>query len=276
MVKVPKVARWQKKIAWIVSCILGATIVLTACLTVWGTFLFDEYMLIALVVSISPAAVLDYVDHRWRRSIDEHIPDLFRSVVQAQQTGMTFPQALEEASKRTYGPLTVELKKMVNQMSWGLSFERAIQSLAKRINTVLVQRTVPLITEAAQAGGRVDRVFDPMSKFVETTLILEKERQTQTRPYVAIVYVAFFVFLFTVVLLFRSFFTQTVDLPLMGFAAMTPDATKQVLFHMSTMQAFFGGLVAGKMGEGRVSAGLKHCVVLLSCGFLILKFLAQR
>lgn len=270
----PKVEKWEKKIAWIVSSVLGAAIVVTACLTLWDKPLFDEYMLLAVVVTIFPAAVLDYVDYRWKRSVNKHLPDLFRSVVQAQQTGMTLPQALEEASKRSYGPLTAELKKMVIQMSWGLSFEKAFQSLSKRVNTALTRRSVPLITEASRAGGRIERVFDPMGRFVETTLMLKKERQTQARPYVAIVYVAFFVFLLTVVLLFRTFFSQTVDFPLMGFAMLTPEATRRIFFHLSAIQAFFGGLVAGKMGEGTVSAGLKHGVILLTCGYLTLKFLA--
>lgn len=270
----PKVEKWEKRIAWIVSSILGAAIVVTAYLTLRDKPLFDEYMLLAVVVTIFPAAVLDYVDYRWKRSINKHLPDLFRSVVQAQQTGMTLPQALEEASKRSYGPLTAELKKMVDQMSWGLSFEKAFQSFGKRVDTTLVRRTVPLIIEASRAGGRIERVFAPMGKFIETTLMLDKERQTQTRPYVAIVYVAFFVFLFTVVLLFRTFFTQTLNFPLMGFAMLTPEETRKIFFHMSAIQAFFGGLVAGKMGEGTVSAGLKHCVILLTCGYLTLKFLA--
>jgi flagellar protein FlaJ len=42
---------------------------------------------------------------------------------------------------------------------------------------------------------------------------------------------------------------------------------------MSVIQALFSGLVAGKMGEGTVSAGLKHSVVLLLVGFFVLRFL---
>jgi flagellar protein FlaJ len=40
---------------------------------------------------------------------------------------------------------------------------------------------------------------------------------------------------------------------------------------MAVIQAFFGGLVAGKMGEGTVSAGLKHSLMLMVCGYLALK-----
>ena len=271
----PKVEKWEKKIAWIVSSILGVIIVVTAFLTLWGNPLFDEYLLLAVVIIVFPPAVLDYVDYRWKRSVDKYLPDLFRSIVQVQKTGMTLPQALEEASKRRYGPLTKELKKMVAQMSWGVPFEKAFQSLGERVDTTLMRRTVPLVIEASRSGGRVEKVFDPMGKFVQTNLTFDKERQTQTRPYVAITYVAFFVFLFTIVMLFKSFFGQMSRLSAAEFTAiMTPEEARRIFFHMSAIQAFFGGLMAGKMGEGTVSAGLKHSVILLTCGYLVLKFVA--
>jgi len=40
---------------------------------------------------------------------------------------------------------------------------------------------------------------------------------------------------------------------------------------MSIIQAFFGGLVAGKMGEGTMNAGLKHSVILMASGYATLK-----
>jgi len=271
----PKIGKWEKKIAWIVSSVLGVIIVVTACITLQGSPLFDEYLLLAVVITVFPPAVLDYVDYLWKRSIDKHLPDLFRSIVQAQKTGMTLPQALEEASKRRYGPLTKELKKMVAQMSWGVPFEKALQSLGERVDTALVRRTIPLILEASRSGGRVERIFDPMEKFVQTTLTFDQERKTQTRPYVAIIYVAFFVFLFTIVMLFKSFFVRMTEMSTAQFAAiMTPEEARRVFFHMSSIQAFFGGLMAGKMGEGTVGAGLKHSVILLTCGYLFLKFIA--
>jgi len=270
----PKVRKEEKKMAWMVSSVLGAIIVITACLTLLGKPLFDEYMLLAVVVVVFPSAVLDYVDYRWRKSVDERLPDLFRTIVQAQQTGMTLPQALEEASKQRLGPLTDELKKTVVQMSWGVPFEKAFQALADRVDTPLMRRVIPLVIEASRSGGRIERVFDPTGRFIQRTLMFEKERKTQTRPYVAIVYVAFFVFLFTILMLFKTFFVQMSEFSISGFSLLAPEEARRIFFHMSVMQAFFGGLVAGKMGEGTVSAGLKHSVIFLLSGYLILKLMA--
>ena len=268
----PKIEKWEKKIAWIVSGALGVTICLTAILLLRDSPLFDEYFLLAVVITVFPPAVLDYVDYRWKRSVDKYLPDLLRSIVQAQKTGMTLPQALEEASKRKYGPMTKELRKMVAQMSWGVSFEDGLQSLGKRVDTSLMRQSIPLILEAQRSGGQIEKVFEPLEEFVQKTLTFDNERKTQTRPYLAIIYVAFFVFLFTIIMLFKSFFVDAVDFELSQFELMSTDEARRIFFHMNSIQGFFGGLVAGKMGEGTVGGGLKHSVILLLCGFLAFKF----
>ena len=271
MIEMPKIEERMKKIAWIVSAFLALAIVLLAYFMFLGGPMFDEFVFFAVIVGLFPPAILSYVDFKWRRAIDEHLPDLFRSIVQAQETGMTLPQALEEAAKRDYGPLTAELKRMTAQISWGMSFEDALLAMGRRVNTVLVQRTVPMIIEASHSGGHVEKVFDPMGKFIQTTLLLDKERRTQTRPYIAIIYVAFFVFLFTIMLLFKSFFVSIEGLPMLGSAVMSSFEMQRLFFHMTSIQAFFGGVVAGKMGDGTISAGLKHSLILMLCGYVALK-----
>jgi flagellar protein FlaJ len=52
---------------------------------------------------------------------------------------------------------------------------------------------------------------------------------------------------------------------------MPPSEIERIFFHMTSIQAFFGGLVAGKMGDGAIRAGLKHSLVLLLCGYVALK-----
>jgi len=271
VVKMPKIRTKVKQITWIVSAALAIAIVSFGVFVFWGTATLDELVFFAITVGIFPPAILTYVDYMWRKAIDEHLPDLFRTIVQAQETGMTLPQALEEAAKRDYGPLTAELRKMTAQISWGMSFEDALVALGKRVSTVLVQRTVPMILEASRSGGHVEKVFEPMGKFIQTTLLLDKERKIQARPYIAIVYVAFFVFIFTILLLFKSFFVSIEQLPTLGTALMAPEEMRRMFFHMTLVQAFFGGLVAGKMGEGTINAGLKHCLILMICGYLALK-----
>jgi len=79
------------------------------------------------------------------------------------------------------------------------------------------------------------------------------------------------VFLFTIILLFRSFFVSLESSPMLGAAVMSSGEMERVFFHMTSIQGFFGGLVAGKMGEGTMNAGLKHSLVMMLCGFIAIK-----
>lgn len=263
-----KIVKKVKKIAWIIS-ILSAIFISLA--LVWRNFVpADEALLIAIIIVLFPPTILNYIDKKWRKSIDEHLPDLFKNIAQTQKTGMNIPQIIEQTSKRKFGPLTIEIRKMNTQISWGMSFEKALLALEKRLDTVLFTRTVPLLIEASKSGGRIEKVFDPLSNFLHTVIQFRRDRLNQTRPYIAIVYVAFFVFLFTIILLFKSFFISIEGLTIFGMAMLSTNELLQIFFHLTAIQAFFGGLVAGKMGEGRINAGLKHSLLLMLFGYIAL------
>ena len=98
-----------------------------------------------------------------------------------------------------------------------------------------------MIIEASRSGGHVEKVFDPMGKFIQTTMLLEKERKTQTRPYIAIIYVALFVFLFTIVILFKTFFTNVEGVALLVTPTSSPADLKRIFLHLTLVQGFFSG-----------------------------------
>jgi flagellar protein FlaJ len=270
--KMPKIESRTKKVVIAVSVLIAAAIVLLGYFIVGFSVALDDFVFLGFLAMISPITLVNYVDYRWRKAVDEHLPDLFRSIVQAQETGMTLPKAVEEAAERDYGPLTPELKKMAVQISWGASFEEALLAFGRRVGTVLTRRTMPMIIEASRSGGRVEKVFNPMGKFIQTTNLLEKQRKTQTRPYIAIIYVALFVFLFTIVILFKTFFTGVDGLALFSMSTWLPEDLRRIFLHLTLVQGFFSGLVAGKMGEGSVNAGLKHSLVMMLIGYVTLKF----
>ena len=256
---------------------LAVSVLAAVALPVFGYMFFgvgalDNFIFFSILLALTPFAILDYIDYTWRKNVDAQLPELFRSIVQAQETGMTLPQAIEEAAKREYGPLTGELRKMTVQISWGASFEEALHAFGRRVGTVLTLRTVPMIIEAGRSGGHVEKVFEPMGSFIQTTLLMEKERKAQTRPYIAIIYVALFVFLFTIAILFKTFFTGVDGLSLFNTASGSAADLKAIFLHLSLVQGFFGGLVAGKMGEGSISSGLKHSVVMMLMGYLTITF----
>ncbi|MCW4017455.1 MAG: type II secretion system F family protein [Candidatus Bathyarchaeota archaeon] len=267
----PKIEKKTQKRITAVAGSAALAIFLFGYFTVGFTSALDDYFVAAFVVVLAPLAAVNYVNYRWQKGIDQNLPNLFRSIVQSQEVGMTLPQALEEAAKRDFGPLTPELKKMTVQMSWGYSLEEALAAFGKRVGTQLMQRILPLIIEASHSGGNVEKVFDPMGKFIQSNNLMEKERKAQTRPYILIIYIALVVFLFTIVLLFNTFFATAQGGSLMGSSITEPAEMQRTFLHLTLVQGFFGGLAAGKMGEGSVGAGLKHSLIMMLLGYAALK-----
>ena len=272
----------EKKIVWAISVALGLAIVGSAFAVtfVLGRELplaWDDFLIVAIMIAIFPPAAVNYIDRRWRIALDNNIPKFLREVADASRTGLTLVRAIEVSTERKYGSLTDELKRLVRQLSWGATLEDALQSFADRVNTRLARRTAVLLTEVSRAGGNVQEIMDSLQRHVSDLQLIDRERRGQLRQYVAIVYVAVFILLFINVILLKTFFSQLESLQ--EIQAQQPEvplvtgaidilALKKIFFHTAVIESFFGGLIAGKMGEGSLGAGMKHALILMLISFL--------
>jgi flagellar protein FlaJ len=246
----PKIVKKIRKIAALASLAGAVAIILV------GVFLFvdqlNTFLFIGLLVAFVPTAVLDQINQTWQNAVNDKLPQLVRDLSEAQETGQTLVKALDQASQIKYGPLSEEVKKISIQMSWGSSFDKALNTFAKHIDTLTARRFCILVIEAMRTGGRIRKVFSMTAESMEETLQLHKERVSQMRPYIIIIYAAFFVFLMT------------------GF--MTPLGTGEMFttffYHMMMIQSVLGGIVAGKIGNGRIISGLKHAIIMMVVGYL--------
>lgn len=274
------VRKWSLKIALAWSVGLAAALLVTDYLVIKEMpslqYLYDDFIFFAIIAALLPIGIVDYLNRRWLGSVEDQLPEVLRVVSQAQRTGMTLPRAFEEASKRAHGALTLELKRVVAQMSWGVSFEDALRNFARRVGTPLVRRTVSLIIECYRIGGNIEQVIDQTSHYVRELQGLRKERYAQTRPYIIVIYLGVIIFLTTLYMLFKSFFLPLGELGVTGAWALggfSVEEFKIALFYMSIIQATLGGLVAGKIGEGSIFAGLKHSAILLTLSYIIFTLL---
>jgi flagellar protein FlaJ len=196
-----------------------------------------------------------------------------RGISESQETGVTLIQSLDSVvdNRLVTGPLAAEVQKLTTQMSWGLSFEAALQRLRDRINSPIINRFSALVLEASRSGGQIKNVFKATSGFMEEMREIDRETSSQMKPYVIIIYTAFLVFIFVSIILIVSFFE-----PLEGLEQILSPTTlvgarqfKDFFYRTMIVSAFMGGLMAGKIGERRVLGGLKHSIIQLAVGYLV-------
>jgi flagellar protein FlaJ len=177
------------------------------------------------------------------------------------------------AAQGQYGALTKAIKQMDNMISWGVSFDDALLHFARKYPTALIRRTVFTLIEASRMGGQLGEILEGVATDVEETKALEKRRNAETKPYLMVCYISYFVFLAVIMIMsyvFLPMMKQASEAssgsPLPGgmgqFAVSDADLAKynMLFFHALVIQGFFAGIVTGKMAEGKVVAGLKHSV----------------
>ncbi len=233
----------------------------------------NEIFLAALFIIIVPAAVMDFENQRWMSAIEDQMPQLVRGISESQETGLTLIKSLEKIveNKMIGHPLSDEVKKLTVQMAWGASFEQALINFKNRINSPIVNRFCALVLEASRSGGTIKKVFTETSGFMEEMKDMDKETSAQMKPYIIVIYTAFAIFLVVAILLVQSFFAPVQgQQQILGQGSVgSIGGLKDFFYKDMIVSAVTGGLVAGKLAERRVAAGLKHAIILGVVGYAI-------
>ncbi|MGB9176612.1 MAG: type II secretion system F family protein [Methanoregula sp.] len=240
----------------------------------------DDLAVFAVLICIVPLAILDFWEQRRVNNLENSLPNFFRDLAGMNDSGMTLPNAVHLVASAEYGTLTPHIRKLDNEMSWGVGFVEALYHFGKGLGTNLSDRSVDLIAKASRAGGDVSEVLRAAAKDTFEVVNLKQERSNNMIIYVIIVLVAFFVFCFVIAILVSSFLTT---MALAGAKATASGATgfggiidlflyKRLFSHAAMLQGFFSGLVAGQMGEGRFVAGLKYSAFMLIVAWVTFRF----
>jgi len=240
----------------------------------------DDFLMFAVLIAIVPVALLDLKEQIRVKNLENALPNFFRDLAGMNDSGMTLPNAVHLVAAAEYGTLTPHIRKLDNEMSWGVGFVEALYRFGKGLGTSLADRSVDLIAKASKAGGDVSEVLRAAAKDTYEVVNLQQERSNNMMIYVIIVLVAFAVFLFVIAILVSSFLST------MATAGATAEASgasgfgakinifvyKRLFSHAAMMQGFFSGLVAGQMGEGRVIGGLKYSAIMLLIAWVTFRF----
>ena len=149
-----------------------------------------------MLICIVPLAILDFKE-QWRiGNLETALPNFFRDLAGMNDSGMTLPNAVHIVATAEYGTLTPHIRKLDNEMSWGVGFVEALYRFGSSLGTTLSDRSVDLIAKASKAGGDISEVLRAAAKDTFEVVNLKQERANNMIIYVIIVLVSFAVFLF--------------------------------------------------------------------------------
>jgi len=258
-------------------------------------------IILSTFILLIPQLLFRYERYRGMKEIEEKFPLFLRDVIESLRSGMPFHQAILVSSNVDYGRLSKDVKKMANQISWGMSFDKVIDQFAermkrsKRLNTAL-----KTIRETYMSGGDVASTLESVADNSSILEESEKERGSLLNQYVVLMYAICFMFVGIVAAINRLMipifqtsnivgveqelitnpcgncigFSCTIcsmfeavalmfKIPLTSIAAYYTS----LFFFMSMIEAISCGLVAGQISENSVTAGIKHSIIMTTVTF---------
>lgn len=117
---------------------------------------------------------------RYLRAVEEQLPYACRLLGNAVRAGQSIPQGLQTVARVLKPPLGPHFRRMVNELSLGMTMERAFTGLQERLpsrelrfflNTVLIQK---------ETGGNLSQVMDEMADALKERQAVNHAIQTAT------------------------------------------------------------------------------------------------
>ena len=223
-----------------------------------------------------------------KNEIEEKFPDFLRDMAEYWKGGLSMTVAVQTLVKSEYGALNDEVKKMSDQLSWGIKFSDVIKQFSERVGTPLVKRAITLIAEADRAGGKISDILVTAANDSREIKFLEGERNRAIGSYIAVIWTSYFVFLGVITLLGKIFIPAIAksnsgdegggdsggaNIGNMTIRSIDPLFFVTVFYYGVTMQALGNGSMAGLMQNGRFSAGFKHSGMMIVAALLAFNLL---
>ncbi|MCZ6582084.1 MAG: type II secretion system F family protein [Thaumarchaeota archaeon] len=246
------------------------------------TMIGDVGIVGGCIIGILPVVMIQLNATKRRDNIDRNLPFFLLAIGGAVKSGQSLIRAIEGTADRNMGSLTPEIKNLRANMSWGMPVDEAFDNFVERVDTRMARRVMVLLKLAMNIGGDVASTIDIIQKHVSEMANVEKERKTALQPYIYTIYISFAVFLGITLILITQFFTEIENVQetlrvaiegtsmgtggVKGFESIlniSVPTLKKTVFHMTLVEAIFGGLAAGKIGESSIIAGVKHVVVMM-------------
>ena len=250
----------------LVSMLLGVLVAVVV-------FLISPVKLYALPVFFAVFLGIAWVYPYWKvtkkiEDMENNLPDAFFYLASSLRAGVSFSEALEEASTARFGALTDEFKRTVSEIKRGRSTYEALKTFALRNRrSIVIYRSTMIILEAYERGAPMADVLVAVANDVREILRIRKERKASTGMQ-AMFFIIASGFLGPGILGIVSQLIGSMNTPEIGLN-LPVDAIYNILLAFVGVQAIVSGLGIGIIREGKFSAGFKYSAMLAIMGLLV-------
>lgn len=206
------------------------------------------------------------------------IPRFLRDVVDNVESGMDLVTSIKTTTHNEYSVLNEDVEKLSNQLSWGVSFEKALLNFADNVGSDSLKRDFLLVVEARKVGGHVEKILRELSQKISIEILRKKERKSNLASNTFTGYISFVIFIFIIILVYNNLFLglgnsiqgnqfdPTSDVNQAGNDRMSIYLSLLIL--LTYELAVLSGFLFGMMEENNIINGAPHVVILVIMTFI--------
>ncbi len=265
-----------------------------------GRVLFVPLMGIVVTVAWLPYWMDVFRENRKQKELEARFPEFVRNLTGAIKSGMPASTAVVHVSGTDYGALSPHVRKLANQIEWAIPFKKAFVNFGRETKNGIIKRAIATVIQAEQAGGNIEDVLNSITESLIQIKRIKEERKASLHSQIMQSYVIFFVFLGVMIIIqnllipymsrissagsgLEGITEQQQILQKVTIELATPSAFISsfgqwlislygIFLMMSLIQAFFAGVVLGKLAEGDLTSGLKHSLIMMTFAFVTITF----
>src|SRR3989344_981458 len=268
------------------TMILGIVVIAIAILLFYQTRWFKPTLVIGILLFFSSYILNFFMENKRQKEIEVKFLEFSRNLVEKVKTGIPIPKAILQVADIDFGALTPYVKKLAYQIEWGIPLREAFTIFANDTNNTVIKRSMSIVIEAEQSGGNITDVLQAVTDSVLQIKKIKDERRSNTYTQTIQGYFVFFIFIGIMIMLQIYLIPQLGDITssvLTGVGGdfeaytQTPKVAlpstidiNSIFIWLVVIQGFFTGIMIGKFAEGELKMGLKHSLILIVVGYIII------
>ena len=224
--------------------------------------------------------------------IEEVLPDFLQLTASNINAGMTIDKALWFAVRPRFGVLAKEIETIAKETMSGADLQAALEKFASRYDSILLKRSVSMINEGVQAGGKIGELLNRIALDIQEQKSMLKEMSANVTTYVifitfATVAAAPFLFALSGILIevvgnLGAAFGGTTNaaaaagIPLSFSGTGVTQTDFRIFAAVSlTLTSLFSAMMNSTIKKGNIKSGVKYIPIFIAIS-LSLYFVAQN
>lgn len=235
----------------------------------------------APTIALAPTLIETERESRRKSHYEQDFADFLFELSELVRGGIDPSKAFLTLAQGEMGSITKFVKIAARQMAVGFTFEQALHNLGDQLGSDLAKRYIDLVIQASYSGGSVSNLIQQAAIDMGNFLTIDKEKKSGLSQYTVVLYMGQIILIVLAAILVVEFVPQLLDITKIGGSGLsgflgTSDISnvplERDLFFLVFLNGVFGGLVIGKISEGKIKAGLKHSVILALIALLAWQF----